>query len=138
MTSLSLFHLGICLRGSDLEERRGANLAGETVAGLVPGVAGAECDVDLPPEPLLCPQRSLVDLVAIRFTDDEQVDVVGDGPTLTLIASCPRSVDHELLDPAERAAAKARRGPVIVVTSDAHNGWGYQARATNRTKQGSS
>ena len=101
MTSLPLFHLGIWLRVSDLEKRRGANLSSETVAGLVPCVASAECDVDLPPESLLSPQRSFMDLVAIRSADDEQVDVVGDGPDLPLIASCPRSVDHKLLDPAD-------------------------------------
>jgi hypothetical protein len=39
MTSLPLFHLGISLKVPDLEQRRSANLAGETIAGFVPGVA---------------------------------------------------------------------------------------------------
>ena len=76
-------------------------MAGEAIAGLVPGVTSSERHVDLPSEPLLCPQRGRVDVVAIRSADDEQVDVVRDRPGFAFIARCPRSVDHELFDPVD-------------------------------------
>ena len=49
------------------------------------------------------PQRGLVDVVAIRSTDDEQIDVVRGRPGFAFVARCPRSVDHELFDPVHGA-----------------------------------
>lgn len=73
-------------------------MAGEAISGSVPGVASSERYVDLPSEPLLRPLCGLLDVVAIRSADDEQVDVVRHWPGLSVVPRCPGSVDHQLFD----------------------------------------
>ena len=100
-TSLASFHLGIPPRVPDLEKRRGANLLGEAISRLVPRVTSSERHIDLPPEPLLCPLRGLVDLVAIRSADDEHVDFIWKRPSFSVVPRCPRSVDHQPFNPVD-------------------------------------
>ena len=103
MTSLPLFHLGMVVRIGNFDQGCGAELLRESVGRVLPRGAGAECHVDLTTEPALSSFGGVVDVITIRSADGEHVDVVRRRSRLTVVASSPRPVDEQPLDPTNRA-----------------------------------